>query len=144
MRLFIYGAMFTMLITGCSKDKRELKKVNASLKGIWELRMISGTMTPPATYAPGNGYTLQFDGSRFEKYENGTLVKSGTYKLVHEANAQNIVCLVVDKGKFEQKIVFAPESDERDMLIEIDGDNLAVLTGCFATDGGARLDYVKK
>lgn len=143
MRVFIYCAILAMLTAGCSKDKRELKKANASLKGEWELRMVSGTMLPPATYAPGNGNRLQFDGLRFEKYENGTLVNSGRYSVVHEADAQNIVCLVVDPGTFDQKILFSPESGENDMLIEIDGNNMSILTGCFAIDAGARLEYVR-
>ncbi|WP_336516970.1 hypothetical protein [Pollutibacter soli] len=144
MRLIVCAFLLTALVSGCSKEKRNLKKADASLKGVWELRLVSGTMLPPQPYAAGNENRLEFDGSRFKKYENGTPVKSGTYNIVHEPNAQDVICMMVDPGTFDEKIVFNPESDLRPMLIEIDGDKLAVLTGCFAIDGGARYDYVRK
>ena len=53
---------------------------NDSLQGKWELRKTINGWTGTKLFPAGNGNTLSFNGTRYERRENGLLADSGTYK----------------------------------------------------------------
>lgn len=71
------------LINGCKKggDSSE------SLKGTWELTEQYGGFKPPKKAAPGSGNLYMFSKNKYRKYENGVLIKSGTYQLKEDSIA---------------------------------------------------------
>jgi len=127
-----------MLLAGsCNKDVSP----SSSIVGTWELRKAQNGMIPTIDYSPGNGNTLVFSGSVYEKYVNGNLVKSGSYTVVSDNSVEASVGLVITPGQFTKRIIFDNDPSSPKTFIEVSNDNLTLLSGYFPLDGGCNMSY---
>jgi hypothetical protein len=125
---------------GCKKDKDEPSK---DLVGYWELAQAQGGMTPVTTYPAGNGSLLVIKDDTYAYYGNGQLVKKGTYATMEDNTVAANVCLVIPAGEFTRRIVFDTSYSAEKMFYNIADNNLTLMSGCFAVDGGRRTTYRK-
>lgn len=125
---------------GCKKTKEE-KAIRNTIVGTWELRRASGQIT--INYAPGNGNRLKFTKSAYERAANGQLAENGTYKIVRDNSVEKNVCLVMADGQFENRIDFSKDNNNRKVFLQLSGDTLHLVSGCFANDSGSFTDYVR-
>ena len=70
--------LITLLLLGCKKNI----PVPDSLQGTWELRIDVNGLSGHATYhKAGNDTLMKFTDNRYESYEKGKLIRSGTYQV---------------------------------------------------------------
>lgn len=132
------------LFTACKKTDSPKKPFTHSISGTWELRETSAAMNPQvSTFAPGNGHILKFGDTSYEKYETGQLVKKGEYAIVPDPTVESSVCLLFPVGQFTNRIVYDNDGDARKQFLQIDGNKLVFVSGCYAVDAGYRMEYVK-
>ena len=136
----ICGAAFFLFFGSCNKDGAA-KSSSSSIIGTWELRHAQNGMTPNIDDPKGNGNILVFSGSAYEKYTNGTLVKTGTYTLVRDDSAEASVGLLITPGQFTNRIIFDNDLSSPKTFIEVSDNSLISLSGFFPLDGGSRLAY---
>lgn len=135
--LYIAVAAFIFLSAGCKKDK-----TNAfSIQGTWELRQASGMIT--IDYPPGNGNKLKFSTAGYEAYENGQLVKSGSYTIAEDGSVVTNTCLDFPQGRFAMRIIYDNMQTAPKIFFEREGSKLNFVSGCFALDGGRSSVYEK-
>ena len=134
--LFV-GVLFSA--TSCKKSEAE-RAVRNSIMGTWELRRASGQMT--INYTPGNGNTLHFTKSTYERHRTGQPAESGTYKIILDASVEQNVCLVIADGRYENRIDFSAVNSPK-VFLQLSGDTLHLVSGCFANDSGSFSDYVR-
>jgi hypothetical protein len=135
---FILVVIISLMATGCRKNSRQ----NTSLYGTWELRGVQGGMSPYQTYAAGNGNTLSFSQSIYQKTQNNTIVQQGDYTIVNDNSVQQTVGLVEPGGQFQQRIQFNNLPNPK-TFFQIEGNQLKLLSGFFPFDGGSYLVYEK-
>lgn len=126
-----------------SHCKKEMGLSTANLSGLWELSQAQVSLLPPTTYTPGNGNTYKFTNNNYKKYENNVLVKSGTFILIEDTTAEETVGLVLPAGKYTTRIIFDDNIAAQKTFLQIEGNNLVLLSGYFPLDGGSNYSYQK-
>lgn len=136
-------ALFTLLAGlaqwGC---RRSAGCMTTALESRWELRKVSGMST--VTYPPGNGNILQFTGSRYQIYQNGALVKSGAYLVIKDTTVNTSTCLIFAPGRFANRIIYDSNYNITRTFEETCNNQLTIVSGCFAYDGGSFSFYEKQ
>jgi len=135
--LFLAGLLFMGI--GCRKD---IKSISGSLQGIWELRRVSGMIT--TSYPSGNGNTIEFAGDHYVMSSNGQITKSGQYEVIRDLSAESETCLVITQGQYINRIIYDNNTADRKVFLEISGDKLTFLSGCFAIDAGSSTEYARQ
>ena len=122
------------------------KKVSEgdSLIGAWELRQSTGGMTPAVSYSPGNGNILKFTDNSYELYTNSQFTRSGSYTLQFDNTAQTNVCLVIQPGEYTNRIIYDSDSSGYKEFLQVSGNTLTFVKGCFALDAGQKLVYERQ
>ncbi|MEJ7823103.1 MAG: hypothetical protein WKF85_12325 [Chitinophagaceae bacterium] len=144
MKNFIVAICIGAIIIFFESCKNDIPKSdinNSSIISTWELRRTQGGMSPVKDYPPGNGTILKFSDSSYERYENGSLIKSGYYKLIRDTSVGMEVGLVIPSGQFTNKIVYDSDSASRKTFIEVSINKLTFLSGFFPSDGGSDVSY---
>jgi len=121
--------------SGCKKENINLKDI----QGQWELRKAAGMFT--INYPPGNGKTIRFTGSHFEMIDNGQVTKSGEFKIISDATVNKSTCLVLPAGQYKYRIIYNDNTNNGKTFLEITGNKLLFISGCFAVDAGSSADY---
>lgn len=122
------------------------RKVNTetnALVGTWELREDQSGMIPTRQHAEGNGDRYRFTATTYERYRNGALEKSGTYRVEMDSTVQKEVGLALPPGEFTRRLVFEDDPAAPKTFFQLNGDTLVFLSGYFPTDGGSRFTYRK-
>lgn len=142
LRLFIsiFILTTTIVLGGCKKDKTT---VNTQLKGSWELTEAQTGMVPSLLYPPGNGNTLFFSDSSYQKYTDNVLESSGRYSIVTDTTASQTVGLVIPAGQYNRRIIFEGMNSNYKVFFQLSGNSLSLLTGYFPLDSGGYLVYKK-
>jgi hypothetical protein len=123
------GLLLVLSVLSCKKEVSV-----SNLNGTWELRYLVGGQIATASpnYEPGNGNRIIFKQQKFERYDDGRLVESGTFTLTPEkAKVNNEVAnfsLITDNN-LKQYIKLSPK-------------DLVIFTGVVAADG-TEAHYVK-
>ena len=142
--LVVFAAVTIVSFTACQKQEAvEKSRVATSLIGSWELRAMQGGMLPGKELAPGNGAVLQFTATHYTKYENNTVVETGTYSLVQDSTVSETVGLQMPAGKFAYHIVLKNDANQRPTFIDLEDDKLSLVTGYFPLDYGVLKQYVR-
>ncbi len=134
--IIILGAAL-LFAAGCKKEK-----TSATIEGTWELQRVVGMAT--INYPPGIGNLLKFDGYNYELYVNGTLIKSGTYAIIPDQTVNAATCMVIDPGRFNQRIIYDNDVNGRKEFLELAADKLSIMGGCFAIDAGYTAEYIRQ
>lgn len=129
---------FAVYLTSCKKSVPG----NTSIIATWELSKVAGQLT--INYPAGNGTKWKFTEDSYEFYSNNVLQKSGTYSLVNDNTVSQSVCIVFPANQFSRRIIFDNHSDSAKVFIEIAGNKLSMVSGCFAYDAGSIQEYIKK
>ena len=140
--MIAFGTLIS-LFSACGKNKGA-NNDEGSIIGGWELRQVSAGMAVARDLPPGNGNILKFTGSNYESYTDGQLVKSGTYALISDTTVQESVCLVLPATEFRTRIVYDGDYQATKEFIQITGNKLSIISGCFAVDAGHRRDYERQ
>lgn len=136
--------VLVLTVTCCNKQKKTVQDDAAlRLLGTWELREVQAGMTPIAQHPAGNGNQYRFAETTYEKFENGNLQKSGTYRVVRDTTVVAEVGLVLPAGQFTNRIVFDSNLDTEKTFFGFESGKLVFLSGYFPTDGGSRRVYEK-
>ena len=151
------------MLPDCQDDKLIMKKISAiililvcfflisckkgninnqSVIATWELYKVSGQTT--INYPSGNGTKWKLTESTYEFYVNNILEKTGTYSLVNDPTVSQSVCLVFPANQFKHRIIFDNRSDSIKVFIDVAGDTMSMVSGCFANDGGSLQRYTRK
>lgn len=141
MKRIIYFTCFCALTSLFLKCKKE-DNSPLSIVGSWELKQGSGSFTQ--NYDKGNGNILKFTASEYEIYKAGALTKKGTYALIADTTVQNNVCLVLPSAEYKNRIVYDNDYNATKAFIKISANQLYIISGCFATDGGSITIYEKQ
>ena len=126
-------------LAGCGKDKRI---GSSTLTGTWELRRTQSMAL--TDYPAGNGNTYKFTSTTYEKYSNGTLVKTGSYFVVKDFAVSQSIGLVVPAGQYNNRIIFDNDFISAKTFFEIEDNKLTMVSGFFPTDGGVWRIYEKQ
>ncbi|MHA4809936.1 hypothetical protein ACX0G9_17615 [Flavitalea flava] len=123
--LLISLGLLSTIFMACKKDKHA---ENQGLVGSWEIRSVEGGYSPTrgGTYAPGNGYVLQFTDSKYYHYINGQAQDSGTYKIEKE--------LTNPFGPKKSKLTYITDHS-RAVYFQATGDTLTIYDGIISADG---------
>jgi hypothetical protein len=71
--------MFFVLISSCKKENTSLER---KIEGTWELHSFTSGLTGKnSTVLTGNGSIFKFSSNQFQRFENGQLIKTGTYSI---------------------------------------------------------------
>ena len=142
-RIFVLVA-FVTFGTGCKKNESNKKQFTGTIEGTWELRHASAAMNPlVSSPAAGNGHILKFSEAGYERYESHQLVKKGLYAIVADPTVESSVCLLFPVGQFTNRIVYDDDHAAEKQFLEIIGNKLIIVSGCYAFDAGHRLEYEK-
>lgn len=146
MKQLVQSALLVLLIAagiGCSKKDKDFDEgdINAPLLGTWELRKQEGNFT--INYPAGNDTVLKLAASKYERYSNGQLVKSGSYSLVADDSCEETVGWLIAPGEFTQRIVFDNDISGDKEFLQVKGNKLTFLKGYFPLDGGTSSQYEK-
>ena len=123
--------------------KKETVKTKERIEGVWELRKISGSWVTQ-TYQPGSGNDISFTGNLYQIRENGQTVESGEFEIVADPTAGESTCLNIETGQYTQRIDFKNARYPQKVFLELSGNKLTLLSGCFALDGGSRREYERQ
>ena len=113
-----------------------------TMEGLWELRKANSMLV--SDYPPGNGRTIRFTGNKYEKRENGQVVQSGEFTIVNDATASESTCMNIASGQFTNRIIYDNNTNGQKVFLQLTGDQLIFMSGCFALDGGVALTYVRQ
>ena len=111
------------------------------IRGSWEMREQVSSMR--TTYPAGNGNRLRFADDTYQKFENGSLVQSGQYKIIPDSTARRQVGLELNPGEFTRVIIFDNDTSSPKTFIQITGNKLVLLSGFFPSDAGVQTTYEK-
>lgn len=141
---FLLGSLL-ISFGSCQKDDPiQNNDTPVPITGTWELRQTSAAMSPsPTHYASGNGNKILFTNSHYETYANGVLVKKGNYEIIQDTTAATNVCLVLSKDQYAKRIVFDSAYNTSKIFIQIVGNTLNFISGCYAVDAGHSEAYEK-
>jgi hypothetical protein len=146
MKQLILLACLVFIVTffvSCKKNNAE--NTSTSIIGSWELRQTSAAMNPLVNnYPEGNGNIIKFSEANYEIYENGQLKKSGQYKVIADTTVEESVCLVFPDGQFTNRIIYDNDYNASKIFLEISGNNLSFVSGCYAVDDGHRSEYERQ
>lgn len=137
-QLVIVIGVACFIFTACRKKETE----SSSLSGTWELTKISGQVI--IDYPPGNGTKWKFTETNYEFYRNDTLRKSGTFTLVNDGSVSESVCLTIPANEYKQRIIYNSQSDSVKVFIQVSGNRLSMISGCYANDGGSTQEYIRQ
>ena len=117
--------VITTAFASCKKDK-----INNSIYGTWELKSVSGGLSPDRAVATGNGNTYQFNSNNtYVKFENNKEVARGNFHITIDE---------VSRG-YEFGTIYFTNPDYRDAWRYSPG-NISI--GSSAADGPS-YNYVK-
>ena len=133
-----FGTLF-LFVVSC---KKESNVISNSIQGLWELRRASGTFS--TTYPPGNGHIIKFTANSFEISVNGQITQSGRYRIVQDLTAESATCLVIPAGQYTDRIIYDNNITAKKVFIEVNGNSLIFLSGCFAYDAGSSSEYARQ
>jgi hypothetical protein len=139
MKRILIIASACIIITACRKENRSS---SSSIAGTWELTKSSGQII--IDYPPGNGTKWKFTGNTYEFYKDDTLAKSGNFELIKDNSVSESVCLVIPAGQYSNRIVYDNRSDSVKVFIQVSGNKLSMISGCYAYDAGSTQDYIRK
>ena len=146
MKYYLLHVWMIGLILGfasCKKDSQSVdKNIPSYLKGTWELRKRISSI-PTINYPEGNGNKLEFTGTSYKRYTDGQLAKTGTYTIVADGSVTQSVCLVIGDGQFKNRIIFDGENTGTKIFLNVTGDQLEFISGCFAVDAGSSVLYAR-
>jgi len=127
-----------LLVTASCKKHTQKSPSPQTLTGTWELRAAESSMLPLVTYPPGNGHILKFTDYTYAISVKGQSIKTGGYTVVedHSFNA-----LVVPAGQFINRVDYQDSTQVKNFF-QINGDTLTFLSGYWASDSGAKIQYV--
>ncbi|HEY9364328.1 MAG TPA: hypothetical protein VIQ00_13765 [Chitinophagaceae bacterium] len=136
-------AVFIIFFVSCKKQKAQ--NTSTSIIGSWELRQTSAAMNPVVNnYSEGNGNIIKFSETNYEMYENGQLKKSGPYSVLEDTTVEETVCLVFPDGQFTNRIIYDNDYNASKIFLEISGNKLSFVSGCYAVDAGHRSEYERE
>ena len=101
--------LFTLMLISVATLSLSCKKVKETtitpkdLLGSWELRFVQGGLSPSTTYSPGNGNTLRFTETNYEKLPKGRSSVTGTYELKLEK---------FQTGKLMSRMIYDGKTDD--------------------------------
>lgn len=121
--------------------KKEHTSGSSTIQGIWEERVVSGSFT--TTYPPGNGRTITFTMDRYVISAGGQVIRGGSYQLIRDPSAATETCLDIPQGQYANRIIYDGDTSARKTFIEVSGDKITFLTGCFAYDAGTSVGYAR-
>jgi hypothetical protein len=125
---------------GCKKNGGH---GSGSISGAWELRETSAAMNPVVSqYGAGNGNIVAFTGTSYKIYKGGQVIKSGQFTVVQDATVETNVCLVLPKGEYTSRVVYA-DSTQGKIFYQVKGDRLTFYSGCYAYDAGHSEVYAR-
>ena len=142
---FIGSILLLVVITACSSNKMgsaDSTSATIDLAGTWELREAQNGMMPVAQHAPGNGNFFRFTATTFEHYDEGSLSRRGSYRVVPDTTASETVGLELPRGQFTHRIIFERDTTEK-TFIDVRGDSMEMVSGFFPVDAGTMRVYVK-
>lgn len=135
--------LFLFIVFGsCDKKSHEgcFEENPKSIEGLWELRKTSSMLV--SDYPPGNGRTIRFTGNKYEMRENGQITQSGKFSIINDRSASESTCLTIAEGQYSNKIIYDNNSNKK-VFLQLTGDTLTFISGCFAVDAGVALTYVR-
>ncbi|MEJ7675411.1 MAG: hypothetical protein WKF59_22555 [Chitinophagaceae bacterium] len=144
MKNFIVAICIGAIIIFFESCKNDIPKSdinNSSIISTWELKRTQGGMSPVKDYPSGNGTILKFSDSLYERHENGSLIKSGHYKLIRDTSVEAEVGLVIPTWQFTNRIVYDNDAASHKTFIEVSNNELTFLSGFFPSDGGSEVSY---
>jgi len=132
------------VLAGCNKIGHGgcFEPNSKSMEGLWELRKANSMLV--SDYPPGNGRTIRFTGNSYEKRENGQVIQSGEFSIVNDASASESTCMNIAPGQFANRIIYDNNMNAQKVFVQLTGDQLIFMSGCFALDGGVALTYVRQ
>ena len=133
--------MSTLLFCGAGCKKENLS-ISASLQGLWELTQGRGMIT--INYPPGNGHTIRFTGNQYEMSLNGQITKSGQYEIIKDGTVTDATCLIFSRGRYTDRIIYDNDVSAAKVFLEVSGNKLSFVSGCFAYDAGSFSDYTRQ
>jgi hypothetical protein len=121
--------LFPILFISCKKDHEQYTVISGS----WELRAAYNGQGGVINYPAGNGNLLKFTPDTYQKYSNGAIQQSGTYKIIKH-NSQVL-------GGTRDRIVYDNDMDSPAIIISLSHDSL--MFSLDAYDGPGSL-YIKE
>ena len=116
--LVLIVVLTTTCLECCKKNNQEPAP---SIIGKWELRLRSGGIVGgETTFPPGNGNTLSFSNTSFEKYLNGQIASSGTYNLIKDTFVN---------GELMDKLILTSPNSTEQHFIKIENTQFTFLSG---------------
>jgi hypothetical protein len=131
-----------IIIIGPAACNKENKIDLTEIQGVWELRKVSGMIT--INHLPGNGHTIQFTGTRFERKENQQVVQSGEFRIVKDTNPGQSTCLIIPPGQYNNRIIYNNNITGPKTFFELSDNRLVFVSGCFAVDAGSTIEYERQ
>jgi hypothetical protein len=125
--------MITLLFA-CKKDK--VNNTPKDLEGGWELAESTVSITPTVTYSPGQGLKLTFDHGKYYYYDQGDLVKEGSFITMEDSTVEQSTCHANLADKFTRRIVFDNDYSSNKVFFSTADGKLSLISGCFTVDGG--------
>ena len=106
---------FLSLLASCTKHNQE---IIPDPSGRWEASKDIGGEYQGSIFIPGNGNIFEFEASSFKRFQTGTLIESGFYKLIKEPFEN-----------FSYRLILNNDYNTR-YFLNVDNNNLII-----ATDG---------
>jgi hypothetical protein len=125
--LVMLGALF---IISCEKAE-----IDSTLQGSWELSSVAGGNLANYLYPTGKGYGIKFTETEYQKYENGQIIKSGTYSLHNEKSFLN--------DKIMTRIIYDNDLNFPKQFIDIKRSKLTIYYGAMIATDGLEYSYQK-
>ena len=133
-----------LMIVFISCSSNPVNKSSVTMKeiqGSWEMREQVSSMR--TTYPAGNGNRLLFADDTYQKFEKGTLVQSGQFRIIPDSTASREVGLELNPGEFTRHIIFDNDTSSPKTFFQITGNKLVLLSGFFPSDAGVQTTYEK-
>jgi hypothetical protein len=122
------------VLFACKKDKGS--NTPTDLQGGWELAESTVSITPTVNYPSVNGFNLSFDNGKYYYYEQGKIVKEGSFTTMKDNTVEQNVCMTNLADKFTRRIVFDNDYSSNKVFFHIADGKLSLISGCFSVDGG--------
>ncbi|HEV8272364.1 MAG TPA: hypothetical protein VGQ04_13735 [Chitinophagaceae bacterium] len=133
----LFFAAILLINTSCKKENKDSSP--AGLEGVWELRSITAMLS--STYPPGNGHIISFTNNKYEIRDNGQITRSGEFQIIEDLTAAESTCLNIAPGKYTSRIIYDNNISGTKAFLEISGNILTIVSGCFAIDAGSSSAY---
>jgi hypothetical protein len=116
--------------TACKKSNNSS---DSPIVGLWELRTVRGGFAPDIIYAPGSGHVIKFAAATYQQFENGQMVKSGTYQLAKDSVRTGDPLVSPPHYVIVDMIFY--DNEPYGHSIKIDNDKFTFNYGAIVTDG---------